>query len=93
MLIGGGPSREHGIDPPRGYPRLACTKYEQSVRTSTFFGRADAVHHGLILEYEKPKTLATNKSDSAAVQASEKLINQTVRGLWDDCPLNALSQV
>jgi len=49
-------------------PDLPVPKYEQSVRTSTFFGRADAVHHGLILEYEKPKTLRAKAHAEHAIR-------------------------
>ena len=48
---------------------LPVPKYEQSIRSSAFLGRADAVHHGLILEYERPKTLrATTNQDHALGQ-------------------------
>jgi len=49
-------------------PDLPIPKYEQSIRTSTFYGRADALHHGLVIEYEKPKTLRVAKKSEHAVK-------------------------
>ena len=40
-------------------PDLPVPKYEQAVRTSTFFGRADAVHHGLILQILRHANVST----------------------------------
>ena len=37
-------------------PELPVPKYEQAIKTSTFQGRADAVHQGVVVEYEKPKS-------------------------------------
>jgi SAM-dependent methyltransferase len=38
-------------------PGLPTPKYETSIRTSTFNGRADAVHQMLVIEYEKPGSM------------------------------------
>lgn len=49
-------------------PDLPIPKYEQAIKTSTFTGRADAVHHGLVIEYEKPKALRRKKMAEHALQ-------------------------
>jgi hypothetical protein len=49
-------------------PDLPIPKYEQAIKTSTFHGRADAVHHGLVIEYEKPRTLRKNSAAEHALQ-------------------------
>ena len=41
----------------KALPELPTPKYEKSIRTSTFYGRADAVHQGLVIEYEKPGSM------------------------------------
>lgn len=38
-------------------PDLPKAKYEASIKTSSFAGRADAVHQGVIVEYKKPRRL------------------------------------
>ena len=49
-------------------PHLPTPKYEKTVRTSTFTGRADAVHQALIIEYEKPRSLRQAPHAKEAVQ-------------------------
>ena len=49
-------------------PDLPAPKYEQSIKTSTFRGRADAVHQGMVIEYEKPKSLRNAKHAEHALQ-------------------------
>jgi N-6 DNA Methylase len=49
-------------------PDLQSAKYEKSVKTSTFKGRADAVHHGLVIEYEKPGSMSSEKHREHAVK-------------------------
>src|SRR5688500_8253800 len=49
-------------------PDLPTPKYEKGVQTSTFRGRADAVHQGLVIEYEKPGSMRRAKHRDKAVQ-------------------------
>jgi N-6 DNA Methylase len=49
-------------------PDLPNPKYEKGVQTSTFKGRADAVHQGLVIEYEKPGSMSRAKHRDHAVQ-------------------------
>lgn len=60
-------------------PDLPKPKYEKSVRTSTFRGRADAVHEGLVIEYEKPRTMRrAAKRDEAIQQVCDYLTGFTL---------------
>ena len=55
-------------------PDLPIPRYEKSVKTSTFKGRADAVHQGLVIEYEKPRSMrAAPKRDQAIQQVCDYL--------------------
>src|SRR5712692_9185117 len=47
---------------------LPTPKYEQAIRCSTFNGRADAVHQGLVIEYEKPRSMRGQARREEAVQ-------------------------
>jgi hypothetical protein len=38
-------------------PELPKGKYEKALKTSTFTGRLDAIHQGVVIEYKKPKLL------------------------------------
>lgn len=49
-------------------PDLPTPKYETGVQTSEFKGRADAVHHGLVIEYEKPGSMSKAAHRDHAVQ-------------------------
>lgn len=49
-------------------PDLPDGRYEQSVSTSTFRGRADAIHRALVIEYEKPRSLRSKRSRDHAVK-------------------------
>jgi len=49
-------------------PDLPKPKYEKSVKTSTFRGRADAVHEGCVIEYEKPRTMRRAAKRDEAIQ-------------------------
>lgn len=49
-------------------PELPVPRYEKAVRTSTFTGRADAVHQRLVIEYEKPRSLMNSTKHQHAVQ-------------------------
>jgi len=49
-------------------PDLPVPKYEQAIRTSTFRGRADAVHQGVVIEYEKPRSLRSAQHAEHALQ-------------------------
>ena len=49
-------------------PDLPTPKYEKGVKTSEFKGRADAVHHGLVIEYEKPGSMSKSAHRDHAVQ-------------------------
>ena len=55
-------------------PDLPTPKYEKAVKTSTFKGRADAVHQGLVIEYEKPRSMrAASRCDEAVQQVCDYL--------------------
>jgi hypothetical protein len=49
-------------------PDLPTPKYEKAVKTSAFRGRADAVHHGVVIEYEKPRSTRSGKLKEHAVK-------------------------
>jgi hypothetical protein len=49
-------------------PDLPTPKYEKAVRTSAFRGRADAVHHGVVIEYEKPRSMRSARVREHAVK-------------------------
>lgn len=49
-------------------PDLPTPKYEKAVKASTFRGRADAVHHGVVIEYEKPRSMRSAKVREHAVK-------------------------
>lgn len=48
-------------------PELPVPKYEKTIKTSTFSGRADAVHRGLVIEYEKPGSMRLEAKCKEAV--------------------------
>ena len=48
-------------------PELPNPKYEKSIKASTFSGRADAVHRGLVIEYEKPQSMRREAKRKEAV--------------------------
>lgn len=54
-------------------PDLPEPRYEKSVRTATYLGRADAVHTRLVIEYEKPRRLKGALSDHAVQQLCDYL--------------------
>lgn len=54
-------------------PELAEPRYEQSIRTTTFFGRADAVHTRLVIEYEPPRKMKGALADHAVKQVCDYL--------------------
>jgi len=57
---------------------LPTAKYEKAIKTSTFTGRADAVHQGLVIEYERPRSFRhAPKRDEAVRQACEYLTGLT----------------
>ena len=69
-------------------PDLPVPKYEQSIRTSTFRGRADAVHQGVVIEYEKPKSLRNAKhAEHALRQVWDYLTGLSLRQGFPDQPL------
>jgi hypothetical protein len=49
-------------------PELRTARYEKAVKTSTFRGRADAVHQGLVIEYEKPRSMRSARKQEEAIQ-------------------------
>jgi hypothetical protein len=49
-------------------PDLPQPKYEKEVKTSTFTGRADAVHQRLVIEYEKPRSMRSAKRRDGAIR-------------------------
>lgn len=49
-------------------PELPPPRYEKSVKTSTFSGRADAVHRGVVIEYEKPRSLRSVQHRKHSIQ-------------------------
>jgi hypothetical protein len=49
-------------------PELPTPEYEKSVRTSTFMGRADAVHRRLVIEYERPRSMRAAAHRAEALQ-------------------------
>ena len=60
-------------------PDLPTPKYEKSVNTSTFRGRADAVHQGLVIEYEKPRSMRrAGHFDHAVKQVCDYLTGFTL---------------
>jgi hypothetical protein len=67
-------------------PEMPVPKYEQAISTSTFRGRADAVHQGVVIEYEKPKSLRSDKNvDHALQQVWDYLTGLSLRqGFLDD---------
>jgi N-6 DNA Methylase len=63
-------------------PELPKPKYEKSLKTSTFTGRLDAIHQGVVIEYKKPKLL---KSAAERDKALGQLCGYLERlGLGDD---------
>ncbi len=48
-------------------PELPQPKYEKAINTSTFTGRADAVHQRLVIEYEKPRSMRSAKRRDEAI--------------------------
>jgi len=69
-------------------PDLPVPKYEQSIRTSTFRGRADAVHQGLVIEYEKPGSLrSAQHAEHAVQQVWDYLTGLSLRQAFPDQPL------
>ena len=60
-------------------PELPEPKYEKAIKTSTFTGRADAVHQGLVIEYEKPGSFRhAAKQDEAVGQVFDYLTGLTL---------------
>jgi hypothetical protein len=60
-------------------PDLPTPQYEKSVKTLTFRGRADAVHEGLVIEYEKPRSMRqASKREEAAQQVCDYLTGFTL---------------
>ena len=60
-------------------PELPTPRYEKTVRASTFVGRADAVHTGLVIEYEKPGTMRRKtRREHAVKQVCEYLTALTL---------------
>jgi len=49
-------------------PDLPAPKYEKAVKTSTFKGRSDAVHQGLVIEYEKPRSMRNKAKREEAIK-------------------------
>jgi hypothetical protein len=49
-------------------PDLPTPKYEKAVHASAFRGRADAVHHGVVIEYEKPRTMRRARAKQHAIE-------------------------
>jgi hypothetical protein len=49
-------------------PDLPTPEYEKAVHAFTFRGRADAVHHGVVIEYEKPRAMRGAKAKQHAVK-------------------------
>lgn len=71
-------------------PDLPQPKYEASVKTSTFTGRADAVHRQLVIEYKKPRLLRqAPKREEAIKQASDYVESLS---LGDDAAAESFSQ-
>jgi hypothetical protein len=69
-------------------PDLPVPKYEQAIRTSTFRGRADAVHQGVVIEYEKPRSLRSAKhAEHALQQVWDYLAGLSLRQGFPDQPL------
>lgn len=52
---------------------LAEPQYEHSIRTSTYLGRADAVHTRLVIEYEPPRRMKGAMADHAVSQVCDYL--------------------
>ncbi len=49
-------------------PDLPSPRYEQAIETSTYTGRADAVHRGVVIEYEKPRSLRTTRNRAHSIR-------------------------
>ena len=68
-------------------PDLPVPKYEQAISTSTFRGRADAVHQGVVIEYERPKSLrSARNAEHALQQVWNYLIGLSLRQSFPDQP-------
>lgn len=71
-------------------PELPQPKYEASVKTSTFVGRADAVHRHLIIEYKKPRLLRQAPKRQEAIDQASAYVETLTLG--EDATTAPLSQ-
>lgn len=76
----------------KALPWLPTPKYEKSVKSSTFRGRADAVHQGLVIEYEKPRSMRKEPHREEAVKQVHDYLTALSIGKEDPQGSLALSQ-
>ena len=55
-------------------------KYEESIKTSTFAGHADAVHQGVVIEYKKPRKMRAKAERKSALEQLEDYLSVTALG-------------
>ena len=68
-------------------PELPEPRYEKSIQTATYLGRADAVHARLVIEYESPRKMKGAKTDHAVRQLYDYLSGLAIDGgLDEDAP-------